>query len=110
MAIDLEAVVRPTAVGAVHAACASGLDGGAAGQSALELEEGSGDLVADAGVAFVVDDVASAAEEVAAAGAGGGGVCGVGVVGHFERLVVLVFLCKKGLFFLKFGVCFGGKS
>lgn len=66
------------AVGPVHAAGARGLLAVAAGDGALELEEGARDLVADAGVAPLLLH-AVREEAVAARGGGGGVVC---VVSH----------------------------
>lgn len=67
--------VRATTVGAVHAARASGLLAGAAGEAALEAEHGAGDLVAHRGLALLmVNDGAAAAGEETTPGRGGTGV------------------------------------
>ena len=75
----MASLVRATAVGAVHPAGAGSLDAGAAGEGALEPEEGAGDLVSEGSVALLVLDAAM--EETAAAGGGGSGV---GVVSHVD--------------------------
>ena len=74
---DVAVAVRATSVGAVHAASASSLLAGAAGERALEAHKSTADLVADSGMALGVVDLATAAKDVAAAGAGGSGVRGV---------------------------------
>lgn len=79
--------MRAATVSAVHAAGASGLLAGATGQGALELEHGTGDLVAHGGLAALVvdgrrvgDGAAAAGEEAAASALGGAGCLGGGVV------------------------------
>ena len=72
--------VAAAAVGAVHPPGSRRLLAGAAGQGALELEEGAADLVAHGGLAFLVMDGPAATEEATMARGGSGGGCGVVVV------------------------------
>lgn len=75
----LVAVAAPP-ISPVHAASASSLDGRVPGQSALELLEPAGNLVAECCVALLVVDLA--AEQAAALGGGSGGAGSV-LVSHF---------------------------
>jgi hypothetical protein len=78
--------VATTAVGASHAAGASGLLAGAVGEGALELEHGSGDLVTQSGLALlVVNDVLAAEHATAGGGSSGSVVCAM----HFDEIVLL---------------------
>lgn len=80
-------VAAAAAVGAMHPPGARRLLAGAAGQGALEFEEGAADLVAHGGLALVVVDGPAAAEEAAAACRGGRGGRGAMVMGRGRGVV-----------------------
>lgn len=73
--------MRPTAIRPVHATRASRLQARSASQTPPKLHQRPADFVAKAGLALLVVDGLSAAEEAAATGRGGsgGGGSGVGV-------------------------------
>lgn len=87
--------VAAAAISTVHATSASSLEGWVPGQSALELLEPAGNLVAEGGMALLVVDLA--AEQAAALG-GGCGCCGVGSVlaRHFVGVCGLGSWAERG--------------
>jgi hypothetical protein len=79
---------RATAVGAVHAAGAGSLLARAAGEGALELEHGAGDLVTHRGLALLGAGSGAAREEAAALVVGGCCCGGGGVARQAVRPLV----------------------